>query len=62
MSGIAIDAPIAGKASARPSWPALTPAWSWIHGTRVAKLPVTAPWTVKTAAMAIRARFTCSVL
>lgn len=52
MSGIATEAPSAGKASATPSWPALTPAWSWIQGTRVAKDPVTAPWTQKTVATA----------
>lgn len=52
---------MAGKASARPSWPALTEAWSWIHGTRVAKLPVTAPCTAKTAATAYRALLICSM-
>ena len=57
-SGIATDAPSAGKASAMPNWPALTPAWSWIHGTRVANEPVTAPCTAKTAATAYRDRFT----
>lgn len=57
-SGIATDAPIAGNASARPSWPALTEAWSWIHGTRVANEPVTAPWTANTVATAYRERFT----
>ena len=41
-----------------PNWPALTSAWSWIHGTRVAKEPVTEPCTAKTAATAYRARFT----
>ncbi len=54
-SGMARDAPIAGKASARPSWPALIWAWSWIQGTRVAKLPVTEPCTRKTAATDQRA-------
>lgn len=57
-SGIATEAPSAGKASASPNWPALTPAWSWIQGTRVAKEPVTAPCTAKTAATAYRARLT----
>ncbi len=57
-SGIATDAPSAGKARARPSWPALTPAWSWIQGTRVANEPVTAPCTANTAATAYRARLT----
>ncbi len=56
-SGIATEAPIAGKASARPSCPALTPVWSTIQGMRVAKLPATAPCTQKTAATAYRARF-----
>lgn len=60
-SGMASEAPIAGKARAMPNCPALTPAWSWIQGTRVAKLPVTAPCTVKTAAIANLARLTCSV-
>jgi hypothetical protein len=57
-NGIAREAPSAGKARASPSWPALTPAWSWIHGTRVANEPVTAPCTAKTAATAYRARLT----
>ncbi|GAA5707772.1 hypothetical protein Save01_08644 [Streptomyces avermitilis] len=56
-SGIATDAPIAGKASASPSCPAPIEAWSWIHGTRVANEPVTAPCTANTAATAYRARF-----
>ncbi|GHF20201.1 hypothetical protein GCM10017776_42560 [Streptomyces griseoluteus] len=46
------------NASAKPSWPALSPAWSWIQGTRVAKEPVTAPCTANTAATAYRARLT----
>ncbi|CAM5484373.1 hypothetical protein STANM309S_04769 [Streptomyces tanashiensis] len=61
-SGIAREAPSAGKASASPSCPALTPACSWIQGIRVAKLPVTEPCTQKTAATAKRARRRRSVL
>ncbi len=60
--GMASEAPSAGKASASPSCPALTPACSWIQGMRVAKLPVTAPWTQKTAATAKRARRRRSVV
>ncbi len=54
-SGMASAAPSAGKARARPSVPAPSPAWSWIQGMRVAKEPVTAPWVQNTAAMAHRA-------
>lgn len=57
-TGMETEAPSAGKASASPNWPALTPAWSWIHGTRVANDPVTAPCTAKTDATAYRARLT----
>ena len=35
-----------------------TPTWDAIHGRRAAKLPVTQPWTAKTAAVARRARRT----
>lgn len=56
--GIEHDAPNAVKAREKPNCPAFKEAWSWIHGTRVANEPVTAPCTANTAATAYRARRT----
>ncbi len=56
--GIATRDPTAGASSARPSSPGPACRWSWNQGMRVAKLPVTAPWTAKVTETATRALLT----